>query len=101
MTIADEMGFDQTSGDAAVTFCCDITSSRRTGNWVTDEGDDVGLKLNDKPIYLRDVVMNPEGYMTAEIRGFGYNSGVKFEGLALGQLITFRHVHVFGLLAGD
>lgn len=76
MTLAYKMDFDQTSGDAAVTFCCDITSIRRTGNKVTEEGNDFGLQLNDKPIYLRDVAINSEGYMTAETRGFGYILGL-------------------------
>jgi hypothetical protein len=101
MTLADNMGFDQTSGDAAVSFCSDITSSLRSGNWVTQEGDHVGLKFHDKWIYLRDVVLNPEGYMTAEIRGFGYNSGSEFNGLIVGQTISFRHAHVFHLTESE
>lgn len=101
MTLADKMGFDQTGGDAAVSFCCDITSNRQIGNWVTEEGDDVGLKFNDNMIYLRDVALNPEGYITAEIRGFGYNSGPEFNGLVEGQAISFRHIHVFQLTASE
>lgn len=96
MTIADEMGFEERHSGFGYTVVSSYNEGEEIETDGIDDGDNVSLRFSDERVLVRDVSYDDEeNIYWGVIYGFEPDIGVEFEGLKIGEEISFREDHVF------
>jgi len=90
-TEADQLGFDIAGAQASNT---DVNTDTLAAKRLADKAEEVALLYKGLEIYVRKIELAPEGYLVGQIADFSNVCSTQYEGLKLGQSLSFRHQHV-------
>ena len=90
-TQADQLSFEIAG---AHTPNSDVTTDTLAAKRLADKAEEVALLYKGLEIYVRKIELAPEGYLIGQIADFSNVCSIQYEGLRLGQPLSFRHQHV-------
>jgi len=82
-SIADQMGFESIDQSASESHAAPTA---------------VYLLYKDRNIHIRDIQLTEDGQLTGVVSGIENVCAVQYEGLRIGQTITFRPQHIHQLI---
>lgn len=88
-TEADQLGFEIAGAQPSSSNVNTLAAKR-----LTDKAAEVALLYKGLEIYIRKIELDPEGYLVGQIADFSNVCSTQYEGLRLGQSLSFRHQHV-------
>lgn len=81
---ADQLGFD--------------TLKHQTSDFNVAAQTSASLLYKDRNIHIRDIQLTEDGQLTGVVSGIENVCAVQYEGLRIGQTITFRPQHIHQLI---
>lgn len=90
-TEADQLGFEIAG---AQTSNSDLNTDALAAKRLADRAEEVALLYKGLEIYVRKIELAPEGYLVGQLADFSNVCSTQYEGLKLGQSLSFRHQHV-------
>lgn len=95
-TDADNMGFE-VAGVEPTTAHSPLDENSPEKRLVA-RANEVALVYKDREIHVRDITLDEHGFLVGQVSDFSNVCTTQYEGLRLGQTITFRHPHVHHLV---
>ena len=90
-TEADQLGFEIAGAQASNS---DVNTDALAAKRLADKAEEVALLYKGLEIYVRKIELAPEGFLIGQIADFSNVCSTQYEGLRLGQSLSFRHQHV-------
>lgn len=91
MTDADKLGFEQVGSMAKSTNSEPSESSEQR---IIRTAIEVALLYKGQEIYLRNLKLNDDDLLVGEVSGLSNICAREFEGVKLGQKLSFRYQHI-------
>lgn len=90
-TEADQLGFEIAGSQSSNS---DVNTDVLAAKRLADKAEEVALLYKGLEIYVRKIELAPEGFLIGQIADFSNVCSTQYEGLRLGQPLSFRHQHV-------
>ncbi len=93
-TVADEMAFEAAGGAAATPEISGAQNVDSREKKLAECGDDASLRYRGVNVLVTDIELDKSGCLTGIVSEFSNVCSMHYEGLKLGQKISFRYLHV-------
>ena len=93
-TDADRLGFELSGKDPSTSQKSNVQDENNPERRIARNAEQVALLYKGQEIHLRYIELNKDGFLVGKVFEFSNACSNQYEGIKLGQKISFRYLHV-------
>jgi len=91
-TDADRLGFDIITGEPQAS--CNFEAGHSPEKRISEEAKQVALLYKGVEVHIKNIAITREGCLAGQVSEFGQICSTQYEGVKLGQVLSFRYPHI-------